>query len=63
MIDLDLSFVQLVLEASLLVQMVLLLLLLISIYSWTLILRNSPFLKKHASRPIILKITFGNLRI
>lgn len=46
MIDLDLSFVQLVLEASLLVQMVLLLLLLISIYSWTLILRKSRFFKK-----------------
>ncbi|RKZ52627.1 MAG: protein TolQ [Candidatus Parabeggiatoa sp. nov. 2] len=44
--ELDLSFVQLVLEASLLVQMVMLLLLLISIFSWTLILRKSRYLKK-----------------
>jgi len=42
----DLSFVQLVLNASLLVQMVLLLLLLISIYSWTLIFLKSRYLKK-----------------
>lgn len=42
----ELSFVQLLLEASLLVQMVMLLLFLISIYSWTLILRKSRYLKK-----------------
>lgn len=42
----ELSFVQLLLEASLLVQLVMLLLLLISIYSWTLIFRKSRFLKK-----------------
>ncbi len=42
----ELSLVQLVLNASLLVQMVLVLLLLISIYSWTLILYKSRFLKK-----------------
>ena len=42
----ELSFVQLVLEASLLVQMVMVLLLLISIYSWTLIFRKSRYLKK-----------------
>jgi len=42
----ELSFVQLVLEASLLVQMVIVLLLLISIYSWTLIFRKSRYLKK-----------------
>ncbi len=42
----ELSFIQLVLEASLLVQMVMLLLLLISLYSWTLILRKSRYLKK-----------------
>ncbi len=42
----DLSFVQLVLEASLLVQMVMVFLLLISLYSWTLIFRKSRYLKK-----------------
>ena len=42
----NLSFVELILHASLLVQMVMLLLLLISIYSWTLILRKSRYLKK-----------------
>jgi biopolymer transport protein TolQ len=42
----ELSLVQLVLDASLLVQLVLVLLLLISIYSWTLILYKSRFLKK-----------------
>jgi len=41
----ELSLVQLVLNASLLVQLVMLLLLTISIYSWTLILRKSRFLK------------------
>lgn len=41
-----LSFVQSVLEASLLVQMVMLLLLLISLYSWTLIFHKSRYLKK-----------------
>ena len=46
MADLNLSFVQLVLEASLLVQMVILLLLFISIYSWTLIFSKSRYLKK-----------------
>jgi biopolymer transport protein TolQ len=44
--ELNLSFIQLILEASLLVQMVMLLLLLISIYSWTLIFRKSRFLKR-----------------
>ncbi len=43
----DLSFVQLVLNASLPVQMVLLLLLLISIYSWTLIFSKSRHLQKN----------------
>jgi len=42
----DLSLLQLILNASLLVQMVMLLLLLISLYSWTLILRKSRFLKR-----------------
>lgn len=42
----ELSFIQLVLHASLLVQMVMLLLLFISIYSWTLIFRKSRFLKR-----------------
>ena len=42
----DLSFVQLVLDASLPVQIVLLLLLLISIYSWTLIFSKSRHLQK-----------------
>ncbi len=42
----ELSFVQLVLEASLLVQMVMVFLLLISIYSWALIFRKSRYLKK-----------------
>lgn len=42
----NLSFIELILHASLLVQMVMLLLLLISIYSWTLILRKSRYLKK-----------------
>ncbi len=43
----ELSLLQLVLEASLLVQMVMLLLLLISIYSWTLIVLKSFSLKKN----------------
>ena len=51
MIDLsyltDSSYVQLVLNASLPVQMVLLLLLLISIYSWTLIFSKSRYLQKN----------------
>ncbi len=42
----ELSLIQLIVDASLLVQMVLLLLLLISIYSWVLIFRKSRFLKK-----------------
>jgi biopolymer transport protein TolQ len=42
----NLSLIQLVLDASLLVQMVMLLLLLISIYSWSLILRKGRYLKK-----------------
>ncbi|MDY6993655.1 MAG: protein TolQ [Pseudomonadota bacterium] len=42
----ELSFVQLILNASLLVQMVMLLLLLMSLYSWTLILRKSRQLKR-----------------
>jgi biopolymer transport protein TolQ len=41
----ELSLIHLVLEASLLVQLVMLLLLLISLYSWTLILHKSRFLK------------------
>lgn len=42
----NLSFIQLIFEASLLVQIVLLLLLLISLYSWTLIFRKSRYLKQ-----------------
>jgi len=42
----ELSFVQLILNASLLVQMVMLLLFLMSLYSWTLILRKSRQLKR-----------------
>jgi len=42
----DLSFIQLIQNASLLVQMVMLLLILISLYSWTLILRKSRNLNK-----------------
>ena len=42
----ELSFVQLVLNASLLVQMVMLLLILMSLFSWTLILRKSRQLKR-----------------
>ncbi len=41
----ELSLLKLVLDASLLVQLVMLFLLSISIYSWTLILRKSRFLK------------------
>ena len=41
----ELSLVKLVLDASLLVKLVMLFLLTISIYSWTLILRKSRFLK------------------
>jgi biopolymer transport protein TolQ len=41
----ELSLVKLVLDASLLVKLVMLLLLTLSIYSWTLILRKSRFLK------------------
>ncbi|MEN8216242.1 MAG: protein TolQ [Pseudomonadota bacterium] len=41
----ELSLIHLVLEASLLVQLVMLLLSLISLYSWTLILHKSSFLK------------------
>lgn len=42
----ELSFVQLILNASLLVQMVMLLLVLISLFSWTLIIYKSRYLKK-----------------
>lgn len=42
----ELSFIQLIREASLVVQLVMLLLLLISIYSWTLIVHKGFFFKK-----------------
>ena len=42
----ELSLIQLVLHASLLVQLVMLLLLFISIYSWTLIFRKNYFLRR-----------------
>lgn len=59
----DLSFLHLILNASLLVQLVMLSLVLVSIVSWTMIFNKRVMLNKAKKQPIHLKVSSGHWKI